>query len=160
METYLLRHGIAEEPRGSDAERALTPEGRKKLREVLTVAASAGVKPTLILTSPYKRALQTAEMAAEHLGYSGELVRTDSLLPMSDPPHVWTELRTHKDEDALLLAGHEPNMGRLFAFLLGTPSLEVDFKKGAIARVDIDQFGPAPRGLLRWLLVPKLAARG
>ena len=85
MEIYILRHGIAEDGQAGqpDSERALTPDGRKKLRTVLRVAANAGVAPSLILTSPYKRALQTAQIAAEILDYKGELLRTKSLEPIS-----------------------------------------------------------------------------
>ena len=75
MEIYILRHGVAEEPQTGqpDSERALTPDGRKKLRNVLRTASSAGVAPSLILTSPYKRALQTAQLAAEILeAYQGQ----------------------------------------------------------------------------------------
>ena len=43
MELYLLRHGIADDdaPGGRDADRALTAEGKKKLRDLLKVAANA-----------------------------------------------------------------------------------------------------------------------
>ena len=69
MQIYILRHGIAEDagPGQSDSERALTSEGKKKLRNVLRAAHEAGVTPALILTSPLKRAVQTAELAAEIL---------------------------------------------------------------------------------------------
>ncbi len=80
MEVYILRHGIAEKTRagGSDAERALTQEGRQKLRQVLRLARSAEVNPSLILTSPLVRAVQTAEVAAEIFSYQHEVVRTDA----------------------------------------------------------------------------------
>src|ERR1700722_2624142 len=107
MEIYILRHGIAEDaPAGQpDSERALTSDGRKKLRSVLRVAASAGVAPSLIMSSPYKRALQTAQLAAEILAYKGELLRTKALEPGSSPKTVWAEIRGNKDEGRILLAG-------------------------------------------------------
>ena len=159
MEIYILRHGIAEvaKPGAPDPERALTPEGKKKLREVLRVAKAAKVGPSLILTSPFRRAVETAEMAAEVLGYEQELVRTNALTPGSTPQEVWDEIRTHRDSDELLLAGHEPLLGHVMGYLLGTPTLLVDFKKGAICRIDMEEFGAQPRGVLRWFLVPKLA---
>ena len=69
MLLFLLRHGIAEDQpaRGLDADRALTAEGRRKLGLVLDRAASAAVRPDLILTSPYLRAAQTAQAAAASL---------------------------------------------------------------------------------------------
>ena len=56
MELYLLRHGIAEDHATSDADRALTDEGREKVHRVMKRAAASGVSPSLIISSPYKRA--------------------------------------------------------------------------------------------------------
>jgi phosphohistidine phosphatase len=161
MEIYILRHGVAEDgqPGQPDSERALTPDGRKKLRNILRTAAAAGVAPSLILTSPYKRALQTAQLAAEILDYKGELLRTKALEPAAAPKTVWDEIRVHKDEAQILLAGHEPLFSRLTAYLLGSPNLQVDFKKGAIACVEVERFGAEPHGVLRWMLTSKLSAQ-
>jgi phosphohistidine phosphatase len=154
-----MRHGIAEDgqPGGKDSARALTAEGRKRLRAVLRRAKEAGVAPGLILSSPYVRALQTAEIAAKELGYSAEILRTRVLEPASQPEAAWEEIRLYKDHDQILLTGHEPLFGRLAAYLLGAPALEFDFKKGAIVRIDIEHPGPRPRGVLKWMLAPKLA---
>ena len=154
----MLRHGIAEEgePGKADSDRALTAEGKKKLRAVLDVAADSGVCPALIITSPYRRAVQTADVAAELLEYRGDLLRSRTLLPDADPHQAWEEIRLHKDVGSILLAGHEPLFGRLLAYLLGCPTLQVDFKKGALARIDIDNFGAQPRGMLKWLLTARL----
>ena len=160
MQVYLLRHGIAEEgsPGQSDGDRELTPEGRRKLRETLRTATHADVKPTLILSSPLVRALQTAEIARDILHAKGEVLRTKALLPSSTPEQVWEEIRVHKDENELMLVGHDPLFTSLAGYLLGAPDLQVDFKKGALMRVDFENFGPHPRGVLRWFLISKLAA--
>ncbi len=60
-------------------------------------AAAAGVRPALILTSPYRRAVQTAQLAAEILEYKGDLVRTQGSRTGSTPRAVWEEIRVHKD---------------------------------------------------------------
>jgi len=159
MELYLLRHGIAEDrkPGRPDAERALTADGRDKLRRVLKRARSAGVAPSLILSSPYKRALETAAVAAEELGYKGKIVKSQTLVPEGSPAEVWQEIRSRKGEDAILLASHEPLMSALAAFLLDSPALQVDMKKAALLRVDCDSAGSQPRGVLKWMLTPALA---
>jgi phosphohistidine phosphatase len=159
MELYLLRHGIAEDGHAGlrDDHRKLTNGGRRKLREVLRVALRAGVAPTAILTSPLVRAVETAEIAAEELNFPGELIRTDCLVPDADPRQVWEEIRLYRDEAQLLLASHNPLCASLAGFLLGTPGLAVDYRKGAMMRVDMGTFGTEPRGVLRWLLTPKLA---
>jgi len=160
MDVYLLRHGLAENGRPGmpDAGRELTPEGRKKMREIMRLARTAGLQPGLVLTSPYTRALQTAAIAAEALGYSGELVHTQALVPHSRPELVWDEVRVHRDVPQLLLVGHEPLFSNLAGFLLDAPALRVDFKKGALMRIEIEQTGARPRGVLRWFMAPKMAA--
>ena len=159
MQIYLLRHGIAEDARPGqpDPERALTDGGREKLRRVLKQARKAGVAPSLILSSPYRRAVETADVAVEVLGYSGKVGRTRALTPEASPFDAWEEIRTRKDEPGILLASHEPLMSSLVAFLLGSPTLQVDMKKAAIVRVDCDRFGAEARGVLKWMLTPAVA---
>ncbi|MBV9301905.1 MAG: phosphohistidine phosphatase SixA [Acidobacteriaceae bacterium] len=158
MEVYLLRHGIAEEGRSglSDADRALTQDGRRKLRRTLDALSEADVQISLMLTSPLKRAVQTAEIAQEALGYKGKLVRTQALSPNSRVEDVWQEIRSHRDESALMLVGHNPLFDALGGYLLGARDVQIDMKKGSIVRIDFEHFPPHPRGILRWLLIPKL----
>lgn len=160
MQLYLLRHGSAEDVSNSvtDADRALTPEGRRKLRHVLEAAAEAGVEPTLILTSPLKRAVQTAEIVQNVLKYKSELLRSNALVPGATVEQAWDEIRDHRDESSLMLVGHNPLFTELAAYLLGSKEMQIDFKKGALLRVDLDNFPAHPNGLLRWYLTPKLAA--
>ena len=159
MELYFLRHGIAEDhsATGRDQDRRLTEEGREKLRRVLKRAAAAGVEPSLILSSPYKRAVETAEIAASELHYKGDILRVGSLTPDSSPPSVWSEIREHRDQPSILLAGHEPLFSSTVAWLLGSTREMVEFKKAALVRIDIQGFGPAPQGVLQWMLTAKLA---
>jgi len=154
VQIYLLRHGIAEDgkPGRPDSERALTSEGRDKLKRILKRARTADCSPTLILTSPYVRAVQTAEIAAEVFGYRKELLRTRALVPEASPHAAWEEIRVHRDEAAILLASHEPLMSTLAAFLLRSPTLQVDMKKGAIMRLETDRFPAEPHCVLKWML--------
>ncbi|WP_031498891.1 phosphohistidine phosphatase SixA [Bryobacter aggregatus] len=158
MELYLLRHGIAEDsaPGGRDADRALTPEGRKKLRELLKVAAAAGVKPTLILSSPYKRAQETAAIAAKSLAYTHDIIQSQALVPPAHAQELWEEVRMHRSEESLLLVSHEPLLSSAAGFLLNSTSMRMDFKKGGIFRVDLDSFQSQPSGVLKWYLTPRL----
>ncbi len=160
MEIYILRHGIAEERAAgrSDRDRALTPEGRRKLERVLGCARAAKVAPSLILSSPYRRAMETAQAAAEVLEYSGKVVAVPALEPGGSPQQIWQEIRERRQEKAILLAGHEPLLSQTVGFLLNAPTLVVDLKKGALVRIDFDRLGNSPQGALQWLLTPKLAA--
>jgi len=157
MEIYILRHGIAEEARPGvpDAERALTEAGREKLRRVLERARAAGVAPTLILTSPYRRAKETAQVAGQVL-QCGKIVASDALAPGSSPADIWEAICARRREDSLLLAGHEPLLGTTVAFLLGAPAIQVDLKKAGLVRIDEENFSGAPRGILKWMLAPRL----
>ena len=159
MEIYLLRHGIAEDtaPSGRDADRRLTDKGREKLRKVLKVAADAEIVPSLILTSPLVRAVQTAEIAAEVLKYKGKLVKTDALLPDAAPRDVWNDVRVRKDHASILVAGHEPLFSMTTGYLLGCSREMVDFKKGALIRVDVESLGATPLGVLKWMIAPSIA---
>jgi phosphohistidine phosphatase len=159
MELYLLRHGIAEDhaASGRDADRRLTDEGQKKLRRVMERAHAAAVNPTLIISSPYKRAIETAEIAARELGYAGEIERSNALVPDSSPQSIWAELRAHRDQASILLAGHEPLFSATVAWLLGSTRGMVEFKKGALVRIDLPSIGTEPRGVLQWMLTPKLS---
>jgi phosphohistidine phosphatase len=156
MQIYLLRHGIADNST-PDSERALTAEGREKLRRVRARARAADVAPSLILSSPYRRALETAEVAVEMLGYPGKVVKTRALVPDASPFDAWDEIRKRPGEPAILLASHEPLMSSLAAFLLASPALLVDMKKAALVRVDCERIGPEPKGVLKWMLTPATA---
>ncbi len=158
MEIYILRHGIAEEgkPGGRDADRALTAEGATKLKAVLKRARGIDVEPTIILTSPLLRARQSAEIAAEALKVKAAMVETRALAPESSPEAVWDEIRAVQAESQILLAGHQPLLSALYAYLLGAPAVQIDVKKGSLGRVDVNRFGGPPRGALRWLIHPKL----
>ena len=160
MRIYVLRHGIAEDapPGGSDAGRALTAEGKQKLRKVLACARESGVQPSLILTSPLKRAVQTAEIAASVLEVKRAPIETRALLPSGSPLSVWSEIRAQSVEK-LLLAGHEPLLSAVVAFLLGCPALRVDMKKAALVSIEMETPAAEPQGVLNWMITPKVAGR-
>jgi phosphohistidine phosphatase len=124
------------------------------------MARKTGVRPTLILTSPYVRARQTAQIAADELGFEGDILNIDSLVPHSSPEKVWQSIRDHADETSILLAGHEPLLSQLVAWLLNAPSLRVEMKKAALVRIDVEapragRVGQ-PHGVLRWMTIPRM----
>ena len=159
MQVYLLRHGIAEDKsaKGGDAARELTEEGRAELKQVLKAAAKAGVKPTLILTSPYARARGTAALAKKILGTKADVIETNTLVPEGQPQMVWAEMSDHRAERSLMLVGHNPLLEQLLAHLLGTPTLQFQFEKGAIVALELSNFRGQPDGVLQWILTPSLA---
>ena len=159
MEIYLLRHGSAEPapPGGQDPERPLSPEGQHEIRRVVSAAKLAHACPSLILTSPYRRAHETARIAADLLDCRQQILSAEALTPDAKPEAVWEEIRVHRDEPSLLLAGHEPLFSACTAYLLASPELHVHFPKGGLVRIDVGEFGARPRGVLQWMLTPHLA---
>lgn len=89
MNLYILRHGLAVEPAtpgySKDADRPLTPKGKRKLRKIVAALDALDLSFDLILSSPYLRARQTAEIAARLLSHHGRLELTDTLLPGAHP---------------------------------------------------------------------------
>lgn len=158
MRIYLLRHGIAEDagPRTPDAKRELTDKGRTKLAGVLRVARKAEIRPELILSSTLVRAVQTAEMAREILGVEAHVQETRVLVPEGSPQDVWEELRGLRNLDEVMLAGHEPLLGNLVAWLLGASTLQVRMSKAALVSIEMAHFRGEPHGVLNWMITPKL----
>ena len=158
MELYLFRHGAAEDrgPDGRDASRRLTDEGQSEVRRALALGANGRMSPGLVLSSPYVRAVETARVAADALGYRGQILTSAALEPDSSPSDVWSEIRAHSGESSILVVGHEPLLSETAAWLLGSTRVIVEFPKAALARIDFENLGPTPAGVLRWLVTPDL----
>ncbi|HUE40236.1 MAG TPA: phosphohistidine phosphatase SixA [Candidatus Binatia bacterium] len=158
MDLYLIRHAIAEEsaPSGHDADRALTADGKAKMRRCADGLRVIEVRLDLILTSPYRRAAETAEIVAAALGG----VETHALAELAagcDVPALLAALRPYRHLDCVALVGHQPDLGHVASQVMsGSPSTTpLPFKKGGVACLEI----PAPRGPLRgeleWFMTPK-----
>jgi len=159
MQVHLLRHGTAEDIQAgsSDFGRKLTAAGREEVRHAIECARGS-ITPTLILTSPFARAMETAEIVAAVVSYTGNIVRTEALVPNASPDLVWQEIRSRPDESQILLAGHEPLLSQLTAYLLNCPTLQIDMRKATVVRIDIDRFAGKPCGVLKWVLPPDISA--
>jgi phosphohistidine phosphatase len=157
-ELYLLRHGIAEPRRKglADQDRQLTDEGRQKLEVVLARARAAKVTPSIIVASPFVRAVQTAEAAAKVLAPKARIIPSETLVPGSSPEALWKELRKQAVKGSVLIAGHEPLLGEAISFLVAVDHAVVDLKKGALACLIIDPKQKNPNGVLEWLITPKV----
>ena len=160
MELYIVRHGIAidrEDPKcPADPERFLTDEGLEKSRQVAKGVAEVASVPDLILTSPYLRALQTAELFAERLEYPKQKIqKSDLLLPGAEPLQLFRELSKNKDLSCVFVFGHAPHLDDLIATAIGTKHHISSLKKAGVAFVELKRLVP-PAGELIWLATPKL----
>jgi len=156
-ELYLIRHGIAEE-RGDawpdDTKRPLTEEGIDRLRKSSRALERLGVSFDVVLTSPLVRTHQTAEIIASAYSPKPSIVNVDALAPGGSSATVIAELEKHAKKTRIAIVGHEPDIGELAAKLAGI-RLDLEFKKGAIARIDVDALPPKGPGQLRWFVPPK-----
>ena len=158
LELYLIRHGIAAE-RGpeypDDSKRPLTGKGIAALKREAKALNGLGVTFDLIITSPLTRTRQTAEVFAEHLEGKPTVSHSDALAPAGTPAAVMQEIAKHARKARIALVGHEPNIGELAARLIGARS-PIQFKKGAICRIDFDVLPPKALGQLRWFMPPRV----
>src|SRR5262245_29805654 len=156
-ELYLIRHGIAEE-RGDawpdDSKRPLSAEGMTRMRKSMRGLARLELTIDVILTSPLVRTRQTAEIVAAGLQPRPSIIAVDSLAPGGSQAAIFADLEKHSRKMRLGIVGHEPGIGELAARLIGSRHA-VEFKKGAICRIDVDELPPSGPGELRWFLTPK-----
>src|SRR5580693_5064439 len=122
MNIYVLRHGIAAEPGApgisGDPARPLVPEGEQKLQRIGRAMQLMELSFDAILTSPYLRAKQTAEIIADTLKERKRMSVTDHLTPEGDPKKLVEQLKAMKPApENVLLVGHEPYMSKLIALL-------------------------------------------
>jgi len=160
MQLFIVRHGIAvdrEDPKcPADPDRFLTDEGIEKTRQVAQGVAEVGTTPDLMVTSPYLRALQTAEIFATQLGYAKQKIKkSDFLLPGAEPLQLFRELAKDKELSVVFLFGHAPHLDDVVATALGTKHHVTSLKKAGVAHVELRRLVP-PSGELIWLATPKL----
>ncbi len=162
MWLYLLRHGIAidrDDPAcPADPDRYLSDEGREKTWDAALGLAAIIDPPDRVLSSPYRRARQTADLAMAALGVGpSQLEITELLVPSALAWHVLALLKQPETETALL-CGHAPHLDELVAHLVDAPRPVTELKKAGLAVLDVDRL---ERGgaRLHAVLTPKLLRR-
>ena len=154
---YIVRHAIAEE-RGpeypDDTKRPLTRRGRVRMRRAVEGFRALRPGVELILTSPLVRAIHTAEILSSGLD-DVSIESLPALAPDHSPRQVAEALAHASKANVMALVGHEPGLGRLAAWLIGSRR-PIPFRKGGIARIDVKTIPPAQDGTLIWHATPKL----
>lgn len=160
MELYVVRHGIAidrEDPKSPpDPDRYLTEEGIQKTKQVAKGIAALKIKADLLISSPYVRAMQTAEIFATALDYAKQKIRrSDLLLPGTEPGLFYKELAKEKQSQTVFCFGHAPQLDDLIAAGLNSKHHVTSLKKAGVAFLELKRLNP-PSGELVWLATPKL----
>jgi phosphohistidine phosphatase len=161
MNIYILRHGIAVEPdewdSKSDAARPLVPKGEQRLRAAAGAMEKLGLSFDIIISSPYLRARQTAEIVAKHFKLQKRLMFSDDLIPGGNPQALIRQLNSLKPApENILIVGHEPFLSRLIALLAsGGTGATIDLKKGSLCKLETEELEYGHCATLAWLLTPR-----
>ncbi len=144
----------------NDSERPLTPEGERKLRQIAKAMKALDLSFDLILSSPYLRARQTAEIIAKALNSHKKLDFSEALAPDGSQRKLIASLHgAAPPPNSVLLVGHEPYLSELIALLVsGGPGMSVVMKKGGLCKLAVHSLKPGRCAVLEWLLTPKQMA--
>jgi phosphohistidine phosphatase len=156
-ELYLIRHGVAEgrgEKWPDDTKRPLTADGMTRLKKAARGLGRLDVTFDVILSSALVRARQTAEILSSELDGHPPIVTCEALSPGGGFAALVADLEKHARKTRIALVGHEPDIGELAARLIGSRH-SIEFKKGAVCRIDLDALPSNGPGDLRWLLPPR-----
>jgi phosphohistidine phosphatase len=158
MELYFLRHapaiqrGIAQFP---NDDRPLTEEGTQKMKKGARGLRTLLPRVDLICSSPLVRAFDTAKIAAEALNYTAPVLRCDQLLPEAGFREFLSLMEDNAGHEAVLVVGHEPNMGKTISALLGASRVMIELKKGGLCKIRVDGTPDGGSGTLIYHLTPR-----
>lgn len=158
MIIYFLRHASAGEKRANpkqDDKRPLDKQGIEQCRFIGAALSAADVQVDLVISSPLKRATQTASLVGNELGYDGDLKIEPSLRPDASFESFRDMLRKYSKLDTIMVIGHNPSITEFCGLLLtnGIDTQVVELKKAGVARVE---YSGKSNAILHWALTPKL----
>jgi phosphohistidine phosphatase len=135
---FLVRHAKSsrDDPSLPDRDRPLDDRGRRDAPKMGKRLAKRDVKPDLLVSSPALRALTTAQLIAEEIGFKRKDIVVDDRLYASSPDALLAVIRALDDKlDRVMLFGHNPEFSELAHRL----SREiVDMPTSAVAEFDFD----------------------
>jgi phosphohistidine phosphatase len=159
MNLYLMRHAIAAEPdeNTEDSLRPLTEKGRKKLGKIAHNLEKLEIEIDNIMTSPYLRARQTADVVAHELGIKQKRVlESENLTPLGFAEKMVEEINARETVENLLIVGHEPFLSQLIGMLIaGDAGLNINMQKAGLCKLSLDQLAYGRCATLEWLLTPE-----
>ncbi len=139
MNLYILRHASAGTRRANpaiDVKRPLDKEGKEQCLLVANYLNALKVQFDLIVSSPLKRALQTASLVGTELAYDTKIQVTEALSPtgsVGDFQQLVSRLSAYEN---VLVVGHNPNLPQFLASQTCSGRMNVRLRKGAVARID------------------------
>jgi len=155
MNIYLIRHGKAEPASETkkDIDRELTEEGMDIIKRSVGFWKNGILSFDFIFTSPFKRAVQTAEIIAELMNYKNDLIKDSALFPGCSTRAI-IELAEVLNGDNLAFVGHQPDMSYHISSLVCNSQLNLKFSPASIAKVSFKGNPKPGKGILEFLLPP------
>src|ERR1700680_617671 len=144
MVLYFLRHASAGEPVSNpkkDEKRALDETGIEQCGYVGRALAALDAQVDVIISSPLKRAAQTASLVGNEMGHEGKLQLEDGLRPTSSFADFRKMLDKYAKHESLMVVGHDPSLSEFLGRTISQTGCEasVELKKGAVARVELSR---------------------
>jgi phosphohistidine phosphatase len=157
MIIYFLRHASAGEHLANpkkDEKRALDKEGIEQCGYVGRALAALEAQVDVIVSSPLKRATQSASLVGNEMGYEGKLQIETGLRPEATFSDFRKLVEKYARQEAIMVVGHNPNLSQFLGAIISDSGCEasVELKKGAVAKVEMRR----STGTLQWCLTPKL----
>lgn len=157
MILYLMRHanaGVFRENPLLDAKRGLVKEGKEQCVLMARMLSALKVQVDVIVSSPLKRAMQTAQFVGTELGYDSKVEVSTALLPSANFGEFQDMLAKYAGREGILAVGHNPVLFQFLGRLItGNGGASIRMRKASIARVDLDNHPPR----LQWLIDPRSA---
>jgi phosphohistidine phosphatase len=157
MNLYLMRHANAGLRKGNpllDAKRGLIKDGKEQCMLMGRVLSALKVQIDVIVSSPLKRALQTAQFVGTEIGFDGRVEISPALGLNADYASFQAMLAKYATYEGVLVVGHNPNIWQFLGRMVtANGGAAIRMRKGSIARVDMEKHPP----LLRWLIDPRMA---
>jgi phosphohistidine phosphatase len=157
MFLYFLRHASAGQRLSTaknDEKRALDKDGIEQCGFIGRALAALGVQVEVILSSPLKRATQTAALVGNEMGHEGKLVLENALRPQAAFSDFQKMLEKYARQDSILVVGHNPNLREFLGRVICDSGCEavIELKKGAVAKVEMRR----NTGSLSWCITPRI----
>jgi phosphohistidine phosphatase len=159
MILYFLRHASAGESvkdAKKDKKRPLDEDGIKQSHGMGRALAALEVQPEVVISSPLTRAMQTASLVANELGFENKIQVETALTPEASYSDFVDMLRRYASAESVVVVGHNPNLSDFLGKTIGGRSnpADIDLTKGSVARVEMRRSG----GRLTWYLTPKIVS--
>jgi phosphohistidine phosphatase len=158
MILYFVRHASAGQKKLSpkkDEKRPLDAEGVHQCTQMGRILSAMEVSVDAVISSPLKRATQTASLIANEIGHEGKLNLENALRPEAKYEHFRDMLRKYSKYESLVLVAHNPNFSEFLGRMIvaNGDRAYLELKKAAVAKVEYEQ----KKSVLHWLLTPRLA---